>query len=237
MNKMCVPVMLAVMGICLCAEATLIESFEDGLSGLDYSGSLSLTGSLGPLLPTDGSAFALLTNGPGDVGADLEPDFSFLTIDFPVGPDDAFLLFDYDFLTGETTSLNGGPFAFDFFTATLESDILVDALELLRVDTEDTFSYLLGPDVFVEAPDGSLFDQETGLNSFKYPGLNAFAGETVSLVFEVGDEWDGSFDSGVFLDNVRAEPRVVPEPATLTLIGGGLLGMLILYARDHKNSG
>jgi len=238
MNKTAFAVLVAVaMGVCCVSQATLIEGFEGGLGGLDYTGSLSLTSALGPLSATEDSTFALLTNGPGDIGGDAEPDFSYLTIDFLVDPLEPLLLFDYDFLTAETTSLNGGPYAFDFFSATLDSILLTDPLELLYLDTGETFSYLVGQDVFLEAPDGSLFDQETGLNTLVFEGLDPLAGEMASLVFQVGDELDGSFDSGVFLDNIRTESRVakpVPEPATITLMCGGLLG-LFAETRRRRN--
>lgn len=210
--------------------------FEDGLNGWTSSGNVQVLSGLGPLTPTEGSSFVLLSTGPFDVNNDGLPDSSSLTSDpFTLESNAHLLTFDYNFITEEFTGANA--LAFDFFESYLTTpsgDQLIASL-----DTTYTGFFPIDGGNPVVAPDGSLFLDQTGFFNVSF-NVSGHAGMDVALAFNISDEWDGSFDSGVFLDNINVTTTQtpatapIPEPATLILLSSGLLGFSFVYGKRNK---
>ena len=197
--------------------------FEDGLNGYTTTGNAQVLSGLGSLSPTEGNSFVLLSTGPFDVGGDGLPDSSsILSNAFTLESDADLLTFDFNFLTEEFTGSNA--LAFDFFETYL---VTSTGTELITsMDTTYTGFYSIDGGTPVVAPDGSLFLDQTGFMSVAYD-VSGYSGMDVALQFSVSDEWDGSFDSGLLIDNidVTTQSAPVPEPATLFLLGSGLIGL------------
>lgn len=181
---------------------------------------------------TDGNSFALVSNGAGDVDTDFVEDFGSLTSDtFTVDANGGTLSFDYQFLTGEFTGLDA--FAFDWFEIWLLPT--VGAGTLLATDDVSNTNFSLLADVY-STPAGVTFDQAQSLVSFS----TAIAAGSYQLQFSVFDEFDGAFDSALFVDNVSLVnnpttgpgPDPVPEPGTLVLLGAA--GIAALARRRRR---
>lgn len=213
------------MFILVNAHATLTNGgFESGLTGWTSSGngSVQILPSLGSLSPTEGMDFALIGNGPGDVGLDGLTDSGILTSDvFTVGAGGDTLTFDFDFLTEDFTGLSAFPGFEDFFTITVKPTAGADIIVAFEDLTDTSFSLLTGAPI--AAPDGTTFFEHLGFQSASV----SLAAGTYSLEFLVSDVGDGSFDSGLLIDNVSliGTSQPIPEPSTILLLGIGIVGL------------
>lgn len=172
-----------------------------------------LTGNqFAPLGPTQGNYFALISNGPSDVGNDGFADSILLTSDAFSVSSASLLQFDYDFLTAEFTGSDSDPSHLDSFSISL-LPLGASPSFLASGDVSlPTFTLIDGGNV-LSAPDGSSFIEHTGLST----GTINLGPGTYSLSFRVDDAGDGYFDSALLIDNVRVTTVTTPEPNCLTL--------------------
>jgi hypothetical protein len=239
-------------------------SFEDGLTGWTLQGSNitlplvepfpappppppALSGAAGNattapslpgVLPTHGSAFAVLSTAqgdpliPGSAGGPRTATSIFQTFVLSTsGP--VILAFDYLFMTNEINT------AFQF---------------------NDAFEALLVPSVglpirIVLAQRNDLQPNGSGeLEPLAIPGVggyaagtpwltgavdvSAFVGQTVTLRFTVWDVGDNAGNSAVAIDNVRFDgvSEVIPEPSGLALAGLGAAGLMLARRRIKRKA-
>ena len=238
--------LLAILAMVMClgglshAGPITNGSFESGdLTGWDDSGGNGSVQVLvaGDILPagsgiaaTDGDWFAMVGNGPADVGNDGLPDTGVLVSDpFTVGAFDGTLSFDYQFFTFEFTG--------DIYADYYEIWLHPTAGPSLLLDTDDTtntnFTYM--GDIY-DTPDGTGFWEQQPMISYSTP----IAAGDYTLEFLVMDDFDGSFDSVLFVDNVllvdNLPPSVppIPEPGTAALVG--FAGALLAWRLRKRRS-
>ncbi len=217
---------LLLLGALSWADPVVKAGFESGdLAGWNDVGDTtslvvpSLDGVSGPvILPTEGSYFGVVGSGPGDIGLDDVPDTGVLERSFVI-LDPATLYFDWNFLTSEFTGDPTSPFL-DTFQVVLTraggpTFVLIsgDVGGMVTFLTNQGLLHtMLGfsviDDLGIEAPDGSVYLEQTGWNSYWF----SVGAGSYTLSFRVGDELDGSVDSALLVDNVT-----VPEPVGLAL--------------------
>jgi hypothetical protein len=212
--------------------------FEKGnLAGWTASGGGSnqiLTSSqFAPLGPTEGSYFALIGNGPGDIGNDGIADSGILTSDPFTVSSASILQFDYDFLTAEFTGGDADPNHLDSFSISLLS--LGNTTLLAAGDVSLPAFTLIDGGNAVSAPDGTSVIEHLG---FLTGSVNLGPG-TYSLGFRVDDAGDGSFDSALLVDNVRLAPAAAtPETGSLGLLAtvSSALGLVMVSRRRKQKA-
>ena len=201
--------------------------FETGdLTGWSVAGNGSVrvltNGDLGSVVPPVGAFFALISNGPGDIGADRNSDASSLVsnpFNVPVGG--GVLTFNWNFLTAEFTGADADPERLDYFTISLVP-IVGSSISLDRFD--------VGATAFAPLPEGEVFTSD-GIALFEQTGFRLVTYNIpqgiYSLNFTVNDVGDGAFDSALALDSVSlssAQQAAAPEPGTLFLVSIGAIG-------------
>lgn len=190
--------------------------------------------------PTEGNSFAVLSTGiasqaPGvatdfvstDTGGPiLGNEFDILTVSFtfqlPLFPGN--LSFDWKFGSEEIpTFTNTHPDGFQAFVITssgVTNIALLPNNNPVNVPNIVPFANAPGGDSVTPTPpfptpnDVSYNAVTTNLQTSSID-LSAFAGETVTIIFRVFDVTDASFDSAVFLDNLRIDG--CGNPTTLFL--------------------
>ncbi|GAB4185670.1 MAG: hypothetical protein Tsb002_09650 [Wenzhouxiangellaceae bacterium] len=216
------------------AQAPVNGSFENGLTGWTVGGagqvdSLTAAALNNRLPPTDGSRFAVLSNGPGNVlgpaafidGNGLtEFDISTLTttLNFDFFP--AVIRFDWTFPSGEEDQ------AFNFDDV---FDVLVGGTRILSGSTNKPGGASNFPDVPAGVPPAIVIggggatdgtNLRFGVAGFSslcvaVPGA-APASNSIPLQFRIADQNDRNFDSALVIDNVRVEP-FCGAPGTIAL--------------------
>lgn len=207
-------------------------SFETGdLTGWSSVGNGSIQvlrfGQLGPLTPVSGRYFALVGNGPGDVGNDGNPDMGLLQSNSFTVSHASSLEYSFDFLTSEFTGIDADPTHLDSFAISL----LPQGGSPIQLESGDVSSLSFLPidqGNAVAAPDGTSLIDHLGMQAgtyFMLPG-------TYSLLFQVNDAGDGSFDSAILADDVRfVEANNVPEASSLAYLIAGLMAMMVVRRR------
>jgi hypothetical protein len=201
------------------ASALTNGGFESGMTGWSTIGVASIETAAYGAGPTEGSYQALVTSGDGSVSDSTIETFLGLaagTLDSLIAGDanegsairqtitagaGDILTFNWNFLTDEVEEGDDVPdFAFVSIVSNF-SEILADAVS-------STF-----------VPSNTPFYDETGFSTFQYTFPTS---GTFTLGFGVMDEDDEVVDSGLLLDNVT----IIPEPATICLLGLGVLSLL-----------
>jgi len=204
---------------------------------------------------TDGSWFALLSTSPDssipgqpqgvDSGADRDSsgvnEFDVATLSQPFTMASPFsLALDWTLATSE---FDGFP---DAGAADVAEIRLVPAggapIPLVQVSMDDGFNdglfTPLGSADFSgsswqtsdPAPPSSSFFDGTYLGGLQTVSSGLLVAGDYTLELFVGDEWDGSFDTGLLVDNIQVTAAAVPEPASAAL----LLSLLpVVYLRRH----
>jgi len=200
------------------SAAPINPGFESGLTGWTASGdgTAQILSSLGGLLPVEGSAFALIGNGPSDVNFDGISDSMSLVSDVFVVATGGLLSLSYDFLTAEFTGASADPGRLDSFSIQLIPTIGSPVTLAGGSVAASGFTALAGAPL--TSPDGTSFEEHLGLvvvSALVAPG-------SYSLRFTVNDDGDGGFDSGLMVDNITL---AVPEPSALVLFGFGVMAL------------
>lgn len=221
--------------------------FENGdLTGWTPGGGASVealqASNLSPsVTPTEGSWFALLSSGPGDVpgapGGDFDfngtPDFdsTTLTTSFTTTNPGDRLSFDWAFLTSEI----GQPATYDDLF-----DVRIDGISILRGSVNHPGGVSPFPDTpaydgagysvsSTGATNGSVFSG--GISPFRSMCLAIADPGLHTLEFLIADQGDSVYDSGLLIDDVQApstcDTNVVQVTDTtgvnLEVKGGGFL--------------
>jgi hypothetical protein len=133
-----------------------------------------------------------------------------------LGPNDKFLIFAYNFWTYDEAPFDSPAFVVSIDTTTLVTLSAADAGGDNQAGTLDITNWQTAV---------------IPVSQFYVPGMGTRP-FSVRLTFSAGNTGDASFPSGVFLDNVRLSE--VPIPATLWLLGSGLLGLIGLRRRVYQ---
>ncbi|NOY52788.1 MAG: hypothetical protein GXP58_04120 [Deltaproteobacteria bacterium] len=83
-------------------------------------------------------------------------------------------------------------------------------------------------------PASSFYDG-TYLGGFQTVTSSILGAGDYTLEFFVGDEGDGSFDTGLIVDNIRVSAAAVPEPSSFFLIASFLPVLAGLHRRHHRS--
>lgn len=126
--------------------------------------------------------------------------------------------------------LNPMPLLFDFCFETTGPDPNAWFIDALTVSLETTAGNLY--DFLIVDETGITLDPQASISSSSvfFDGytllldISAFAGSSATIYFDLWDE-DDLADSFVYIDNVSARP--VPDPASILLLGSGLVGILV----------
>lgn len=217
--------------ICSCLYAELIENggFETGdLTGWNTSGNGSIqvlsSTDISPLVPPEGTYFTLIGNGPSDVLNDGLPDSGTLISNPFIVTQDGTLKITWNFLTAEFTGTSAT--TLDFFTISLTPSTGIPIIWEEGNVSLTTFSYIDGGSP-VTAPDGSSFIEHI---NFQTSYINIIP-ETYTLTLSVGDDIDGTFDSGLLIDRIEFTP--VPEPNHLTILFGILMFYILILTKKR----
>lgn len=163
--------------------------FENGFTGMFTEGDAQIVTGHGPLLPTQGSQAALLTNQPDAGPALADVDESRIRIvDFTIPAGITELRLDYNFLSNEPNP----SYMIDRFTVRL---LAPGGEEILL--QEQTFEPAF-PSVWTG------YERQTGFRLMR-ADVSAHAGgsDPLTLEIELTDDGDGRVDSAVLLDNLH----------------------------------
>ncbi|MCB1849724.1 MAG: PKD domain-containing protein [Gammaproteobacteria bacterium] len=163
--------------------------FENGFTGMFTEGDAQIVTGHGPLLPTQGSQAALLTNQPDAGPALADVDESRIRIvDFTIPAGVTELRLDYNFLSNEPNP----SYMIDRFTVRL---LAPGGEEILL--QEQTFEPAF-PSVWTG------YERQTGFRLMR-ADVSAHAGgsDPLTLEIELTDDGDGRVDSAVLLDNLH----------------------------------
>jgi hypothetical protein len=139
---------------------------------------------------------------------------NFIYQDVELGPQDIYLMFSYNFWTYDEA-----PFDNPGFT--------------LEINGETVFSLSAG-----EIGDGEVGTLDfTGWTTVAIDVSQYYSDDptrpvTIRIAFNAGNTGDNQFASGVFLDDIKL---VVPVPASILLLGSGLLGLIGLRRKFRSS--
>jgi hypothetical protein len=189
----------------LADPSTLVSASITG----NYSAFCVYTSPVGFLTATDGATFLLMSSGnasalegiPSKLASTdypptgVEGDNCSLTLTLTVPADVNTLSFDYRFISEEYPAY---PDVNDYFHAILND---TSGSHQLAFDS-------LGREI---GAGNNIFDPSINTTGTVFNGATpqitnvaaVVPGETITLTFEVGDAWDGYYDTAVFIDNVK----------------------------------
>jgi hypothetical protein len=253
--------LLTLLGVCLLVSSSsyadiINGGFESGLTGWSVSsgtagnvpnvkvlssGDLAASDASMSIAAPEGSHYAFISNGPGDLGGSPF-DTSILTSDAYLVGAGASISFVLDFFTNELPTIN----PVDFYTVSvLQGGAPVATLTNGDANGAQTpFPTVDCGTVFLAAPDGTTVCSHSGLQPFSSLDLSPYAGSTIQFQFLVSDQGpDNTTDSallvdavsGVGLTDINAAPSAVPEPQSWILLGTTALLLCVMSRRRFQH--
>ncbi len=234
-NRLCVVLsVVAVLALsATCAQAAPItvanHSFQSPalLDGADQvSASPSMASPMGDALYIQNPTSAMFNNADGDgtpTGADGS---QYVVMAGASGWGTGYLLLDYTIAAGETYT----------FTAAIGKRLdrkVYDAGDIVLAAESQGLAYtnLLAKTSFVAA-DLTAGEFKDFSVSYTVPSDSPYVGQKLAIWIGGGSSANGLQSMGI--DNLRVNVTAVPEPATLSLLAAGLIGLLCYAWRKQK---
>jgi hypothetical protein len=104
-------------------------------------------------------------------------------------------------------------------------------------DDDEFGAFVLGADGFSLGPEYEFFTRDSSSGTVSFD-LSPFSGSVLGLQFQLASLFEGTIEDGrnlnsiVTVSNVQLTP--VPEPATMILVGTGLVGLLGLGRKKFR---
>ena len=177
--------------------------------------------------PVEGQYTAIISNGSGDILNDGAIDiYRMRTDQFEIVSFDSYLGFNWNFITSEFTGVDADLGRLDHFEVNLLPSAGSSVNLLKKNVSELTFSLLGSGGIIL--PDGSTFFETSGYQSF----FSSLIPGKYQLEFVVADDGDGSFDSGLVIDNISVQVNAAPETNTINMMFIGIIVFLILKRNE-----
>lgn len=179
------------------------------------------------ITPPQGSRFCLLSTnagvaGPQDLDGNGTPEYHISTLSqtFTMATVPASISFAWCFITSEQ---NWGPVYDDIFQVTLNSEVLLRRSSYKPGGISpwsDTQTYLAGNYTVTSTgpTDGSNYDD--GRTGFATICVFISQPGTYTLTFQIADQYDSAYDSGLLIDDVQAPSTCTPTIGQITATSG-----------------